>query len=267
VEVCSITKFNFGAPTRQLISKNIGQSDYVGIEKINPESNSVTLRNGRTIQYENLVVAIGQKDDTHSVKGFEEAWADNFHPFYTNADHPSWKSTNGKGYRGHYNFNGGPAYFYIPPGNYYGEIENYNFLIAKNFWDAQARTGKLSWDRSSFTIINPNRTFCKHFKKVDDYLKNACYEHNINIENNLTLLEVRKVPPSPPRTTPSPSSETTTQETSSRDSTATSTPSSRPPPTPSSPTPASRTPPASSTSTLPPSSTTSTPTSSDSETS
>jgi len=43
------------------------------------------------------------------------------------------------------------------------------------------------------TIINPNKTFCKHFKKVDDYLKNACYENNINIESDLVLEEVRKV--------------------------------------------------------------------------
>ena len=43
------------------------------------------------------------------------------------------------------------------------------------------------------TVINPNKTFCRHFKKVDDYLKNACYENNINIENDLVLEEVRKV--------------------------------------------------------------------------
>ena len=51
----------------------------------------------------------------------------------------------------------------------------------------------MSWDYSNVTIINPNKTFCRHFKKVDDYLKNACYENNINIENDLVLEEVRKV--------------------------------------------------------------------------
>ena len=51
----------------------------------------------------------------------------------------------------------------------------------------------MSWGSSSVTIINPNKTFCKHFKKVDDYLKNACYENNINIENDLVLEEIRKV--------------------------------------------------------------------------
>ena len=98
-----------------------------------------------------------------------------------------------KTYRVHLNFNGGPAYFYIPPNNFYGEVVDYNFLVSKAKWNAHARTGKLSWDTSSLTVINPNKTFCRHFKKVDDYLKNACYENNINIETELTLVEVRKV--------------------------------------------------------------------------
>ena len=59
--ILSITKFNHGGPTRQVVSKNIAQSDYVGVEKINPQANQVTLKNGRTIQYENLVIAMGQK--------------------------------------------------------------------------------------------------------------------------------------------------------------------------------------------------------------
>ena len=59
--ILSITKFNYGGPTRQLVSKNIGQSDYIGVEKIDPQANKVTLKNGRVIQYENLVLALGQK--------------------------------------------------------------------------------------------------------------------------------------------------------------------------------------------------------------
>ena len=176
-----------------MICKNVGQSDYVGVEKINPDNNEVTLKNGRTIQYENLVIAAGQKENFQGIKGFEEAWANPDSLFYTNNDHSSWKTSTAKGYRVHYNFNGGPAYFYIPPGNYFGELENYNFLISKKFWDVQARTGKISWETSSLTVINPNKTFCKHFKKVDDYLKNTCYDNNINIENDLTLVEDRSV--------------------------------------------------------------------------
>jgi hypothetical protein len=42
-------------------------------------------------------------------------------------------------------------------------------------------------------VINPNKTFSKHFPKADDFLKNACADNNINIENDLELIEVRKV--------------------------------------------------------------------------
>jgi sulfide:quinone oxidoreductase len=80
----------------------------------------VVLRNGRTIKYENLVIATGQKQNFQEIKGFEEAWADVVHPFYTNADHLSWKTSVSKSYRVHLNFNGGNAFFYIPPGNFYG---------------------------------------------------------------------------------------------------------------------------------------------------
>ena len=108
------------APLRQFLSKNIAGSDSIGVDKIDPQNSSVILKNGRTIQYDNLVVAMGQKDNYNSIKGFEDAWSDPDHPFYTNNDHPSWKTTTAKGYRVHYNYNGGPVYFYIPPNNYYG---------------------------------------------------------------------------------------------------------------------------------------------------
>ena len=119
------------------MSKNNGQSDYVGVEKINPSKNEVVLRNGRTVKYENLVLALGQKENYNEIKGFDEAWADVVHPFYTNQDHSSWKTTTNKSYRVHLNFNGGPAYFYIPPNNFYGEVVDYNFLVSKAKWNAQ----------------------------------------------------------------------------------------------------------------------------------
>lgn len=190
-ETGNITKFNFGTPTRQTLSKNNAQSDYVGVEKINPSKNEVTLRNGRVIKYENLVIAIGQKENYQEIKGFDDAWADTVHPFYTNQDHLSWKTTVSKSYRVHLNYNGGNAYFYIPP-SCYGESDHFNFFISKSIWDLHAKTGKFSWDNSKLTIINPNKTFSKHFPKLDEFIKNACYERNIAIENDLTLVEVRK---------------------------------------------------------------------------
>lgn len=160
----------------------------MGVEKFNPKNNEVVLRNGRVIKYENLVIALGQKENFGEIKGFEDAWSDTVHPFYTNQDHSSWKTTVSKSYRVHLNFNGGEAFFYIPPNNFYGEIQDYNFFVSKAIWDLHVSTGKLSWDTSKFTIVNPNRTFSKYFPKVDEYIRNACFDHHINIENDLVLV-------------------------------------------------------------------------------
>lgn len=45
------------------------------------------------VGYDYLVLAMGQKHNTDSIKGFDEAWADPDHPFHTNADHPTWRGS------------------------------------------------------------------------------------------------------------------------------------------------------------------------------
>ena len=92
---------------KQCISKNNGHSEAVGVEKINPDNNEIVLKNGRVIGYDYLVLAMGQKQNHESIKGFEDAWADTQHSFHTNADHSSWKGSVVKPMRYHYNFNGG----------------------------------------------------------------------------------------------------------------------------------------------------------------
>jgi hypothetical protein len=78
------------------------------------------LRNGRKIKYDHLVLAMGQKDNMESIKGFEEAWVDPEHPFFVAKDHLTWRTSVNKPYRWHYNFRGGDAYFYIPPAPFHG---------------------------------------------------------------------------------------------------------------------------------------------------
>ena len=173
--------------------KNNAHSDYVGVEKFNPDANEVVLRNGRTIKYETLVVAMGMKDNQESIKGFDEAWADPYSDFHTNADHPSWKSSVTKPTRVHLNFNGGDAIFYIPPGNYHGAISDFNFFVTKDRFDLMAKSGKISWDTSKFTIINPNKTFNQFVPRVDEFIRQTCAERNIGIEEDLVLEEVKPV--------------------------------------------------------------------------
>lgn len=59
-------------------------------------------------------------------------------------------------------------------------------------WDWHAANGKISWDSSSFTIINANNTFCKHFNKADSFIKSECEKRNIGVEEGWTFVEVQK---------------------------------------------------------------------------
>jgi len=45
----------------------------VGVAKIIPGDNTIVLKNGRSIKYGNLVVALGLEYDYESIKGFKEA--------------------------------------------------------------------------------------------------------------------------------------------------------------------------------------------------
>lgn len=60
-------------------------------------------------------------------------------------------------------------------------------------WDWHAANGKISWDSSSFTVINANNTFCRHFEKADSFIRSECEKRNIGVEEGWTLVEVQKV--------------------------------------------------------------------------
>lgn len=49
-------------------------TDLVGVEKFLPDENAVVLRNGRKIEYNFMVNAMGLKPNMESIKGFYEAW-------------------------------------------------------------------------------------------------------------------------------------------------------------------------------------------------
>jgi hypothetical protein len=58
-------------------------SDLVGVDKFLPDENAVVLNNGRRIEYNFMVNAMGLKEDMNSIKGFYDAWMDHEHPVYT----------------------------------------------------------------------------------------------------------------------------------------------------------------------------------------
>lgn len=168
-------------------------SEGQGVTQYNPQNNEVVLRNGRKIEYDQLVIATGMDTDLESIKGFEDAWANVNSTFFCNQDHASWRTTCTKPARYHYNFQGGEAIFYIPPAPFHGTIENYNFFLSKAIWDRLASNGKLSWGNSRFTVINANNSFCPHFEKGDAFIKSELERKNINVEYGLKLVEVKDV--------------------------------------------------------------------------
>ena len=175
------------------INKFAAHSDGQGVAKFLPQSNQVVLRNGRTIGYDQLVIASGMDTDYQAIPGFEQAWEDNWFPFYCNQDHPSWRTTASKPFRYQYNFNGGQAIFYIPPAPFHGSLENYNFLLSKKLWDRHEAYGKFSWANSSFTVINANNSFCPFYEQGDAFFRNQLEAAGVNVEFGLRLVEVKKV--------------------------------------------------------------------------
>ena len=179
--------------SRTTINKFAAFSDGQAIVKFNPQNNEVVLKNGRVVQYDQLVIATGMENNHQSIKGFEDAWADLDSPFHTNQDHSSWKNTDIKHYRYQYNFMGGEAIFYIPPAPFHGEVENYNFLLSKAMWDRLANHARLSWANSRLTVINANDSFCKHYNQADTFIRSEMDKNKINVEQGLKLVEVKKV--------------------------------------------------------------------------
>lgn len=133
-------------------------SENVGLKEIHPQENYIVLENNRRINYNYLVVALGLRPEYSLIKGFEEAWKDLEHPVFSNNDHMSWRSTDHKYQKFIYNFTNGDAYFCIPPYPFAGEIEGYNFLLAKNIWNWYEEHGRLS-PKHTFTIMNANERF------------------------------------------------------------------------------------------------------------
>lgn len=189
--ILSVLKYLMEGSPKKSVAKVIANSEGQGVGEFQPEKNTVILKNGRSVQYDQLVVATGLRPE-NNIPGLDEAWADPLHPFYTSMDHPTWRTTVTKSYRFIHNFEGGEAIFYIPPYPFHTEIENYNFFAAKAIWDRAAATGMISWANSRFTIVNANDTFCQFYERGDSFIKSELEKQKINVEYGLKLIEVKK---------------------------------------------------------------------------
>ena len=60
-------------------------------------------------------------------------------------------------------------------------------------WDRLANHARLSWANSRLTIINANDSLCQHYGPADAFLRSEIEKKNINLEQGLKLVEVKKV--------------------------------------------------------------------------
>ena len=128
------SKQDYSPNAKMGINMYMAHSECIGVESFDPSHSKFTLRNGRTIGYDHLVVAMGLKDNTESVKGLHEAWADIEHPVFMPKDLLGWKAEDMKHPRYIYNYTHGDAFFYIPPYPLSGELEGHNYFIAEEIW-------------------------------------------------------------------------------------------------------------------------------------
>jgi hypothetical protein len=111
-------------------------------------------------------------------------------PIHT-IDHPSWRASDHKYTRWHYNFNHGDAYFVIPPYPFSGEVENYNFFLSHRIWEWQQAHGRQSPIRS-FTVINANEKFVQYNDSGDSFFKEELKRRNVRVEYGLKLSSIDK---------------------------------------------------------------------------
>lgn len=180
-EQSRLKKTDFSVSSKLAICMSAAQSDGFGLEKYLPDENAVVLTNGRRIEYDHLVVATGMKNELQNIPGFFEAWEDMETPVYSSIDHPNWKVFDIK-YQKHLGNPGhGDHYFYIPPGNFRGEITTYNFLASASQWNWYKTLGKLPSTAKYYVVLANENGFSQYDQATNDFFTAECEKRGIEI--------------------------------------------------------------------------------------
>ena len=132
----------------------------------------------------------GLEDTWDNIKGFREAWDDDYLPVYTTSNSDKWTPNHNKQHRWIGNFNHGDAYFVIPKYPFRGEISAYHFLMAHEFWQFYKKVGKQS-PTATFTVINANDRFSQFDQDADAFIRDICEKKGIPVHFNTELVEVK----------------------------------------------------------------------------
>lgn len=143
------------------------------VVKIDPEHSKVVFRNGNSIEYGSLILDPGLEYDFEAIPGLEQGLNDPNGSVFS----PNNYSLNSQPYNFFPNFSQGNAFIYIPEFPFHNEVENLNFLIALDTWEAQEKLGIISPLRN-LTIINANDRFASHCGVLDKFIRERLARHS-----------------------------------------------------------------------------------------
>lgn len=162
-----ISKIKYMLKTSGAVCTSAATSAMVPMSRLVPEENRLELRNGRSIGYRQLVLAMGLAPDWEVISGLREALANPEAPVYANYDLPSA----GAKYKEFAAMaSGGDIFFYIPPFPFGGEIESMNLLVALDTFRQSVKTGIMS-ELYKVHVINANDTFAAHSPLLNKFIE------------------------------------------------------------------------------------------------
>ena len=143
------------------------------VVKIEPEKSKLIFRNGNSIEYGSLILDSGLEYDFDAIPGLEEGLNQPHGSVFS----PYHYSLNLQPYNFFPNFSQGNAFIYLPEFPFHNEVENLNFLIALDTWEAQEKMGIISPLRN-LTIVNANDRFASHCGHLDKFIRERLGRHS-----------------------------------------------------------------------------------------
>lgn len=187
-EMKFFNRMSYFTEIKKVMCLSVAHCNGVGVKSIQPDRNLVTLNNGREIEYGILVNAMGLNPDVNQVKGLQEAVDDRYCPVYSTFDSVELGKPNGFISL----FTHGNAYIYIPPFEFSGEVENYNFLVALETWVNSVKAGVVS-PKHHLTIVNANDRFAHKSDQLNSFINEELSNYsNVTVISNTRLTEIDK---------------------------------------------------------------------------
>jgi NADH dehydrogenase FAD-containing subunit len=180
-EQSRLKKTDYSVSSKLAICMSAAQSDGFVLDKYLPDENAVVLTNGRRIEYDHLVVATGMRNDYKTIPGFYEAWENLDMPVYSSVDHPNWKVFDIKYHKHLGNPSHGDHYFYIPPGDFRGEVAAYNFLASASQWNWYKTIGKLPSTARYYVVLGNENGFSQYDQATSDFFTAECAKRGVEI--------------------------------------------------------------------------------------